>query len=374
MSIRAIAAAFDIPDLSPAEKLLLLALADYADDYGCQIYPAIMTLARKTCLSRRSLQRHLESLAKRGLIESVAPPRHNRGTEYRLCLPELTRPQKEARDYDHWSPRLKLDLLSAFDLTCQHCHQRGSAIRLGPDGEPWHVDRLDPDRGYVRDNVTLSCASCNRGRRGKASDEIRSLAEAKGRQSDAPQGRQGDTRGVPGVARGGRHTDAPGGANGDTQSVSEPSNDPSVNPRAREPEGPAARRSEESVPDLPGMAVDAGELDELLPRLWEMVQKAAGRLRLQLDGNLYLDAFIQSGQQNGLYRRVVLWRDGELPEEGMASQGKAWTAVRDRIWRKYLARTGEDPRSWRSGRAPDGYPWRSIQHVDRSPWKQPEDS
>lgn len=61
MSIRAMNWAWQV-ELEPSSKLLLLALADIADDKGLA-WPSVSTLARKSCVSVRTAQRVLRQLA-----------------------------------------------------------------------------------------------------------------------------------------------------------------------------------------------------------------------------------------------------------------------------------------------------------------------
>jgi hypothetical protein len=68
-------------------RLLLLALADYADDDGNNIYPSIATLAKKCCMSARNVNHTLVTLQASGelVIKKNDGPR---GTNrYLLCLP-----------------------------------------------------------------------------------------------------------------------------------------------------------------------------------------------------------------------------------------------------------------------------------------------
>jgi hypothetical protein len=53
--------------LPPAEKIILLALADYADDTG-RCWPSQETLTAKTSLSIRTIRTHLHALADAGFI------------------------------------------------------------------------------------------------------------------------------------------------------------------------------------------------------------------------------------------------------------------------------------------------------------------
>lgn len=88
MSIRVLSLAFAV-QLQPSEKLLLLALADYADDHGGHIFPSVDTLAVKSCMSRRTVQRRLRDLEDRGLISVVEAATLHCPRHYRIDLPML---------------------------------------------------------------------------------------------------------------------------------------------------------------------------------------------------------------------------------------------------------------------------------------------
>lgn len=87
MSIRAMNWAWSLK-LRPSVKFVLMALADAADDDG-YCWPSIPTLARKTCLDDRSVQRILNRLKAEDLVQmqqrfrSDGSPTSNR---YRLSL------------------------------------------------------------------------------------------------------------------------------------------------------------------------------------------------------------------------------------------------------------------------------------------------
>lgn len=66
MSIRAIAWAFE-QDVPPTSKLVLLKLADNANDEGW-CWPAQSTLARHTSLTRETVNRHISKLEAAGLL------------------------------------------------------------------------------------------------------------------------------------------------------------------------------------------------------------------------------------------------------------------------------------------------------------------
>jgi len=74
--------------LSPREKLVLMSLADAADDRGV-CWPSIPTVARKCCLSKRTIQRTLQDLVNGGWLQ-VEPRFRKDGSRtsnsYRLAL------------------------------------------------------------------------------------------------------------------------------------------------------------------------------------------------------------------------------------------------------------------------------------------------
>lgn len=91
MSVRAIAWAWDVDGITPTEKLVLLAIADNADDDG-YAWPGVETLCAKTCLKRRAVLKALGHLESTGFLERSARYR-GRGTQggrtsngYRLRL------------------------------------------------------------------------------------------------------------------------------------------------------------------------------------------------------------------------------------------------------------------------------------------------
>lgn len=67
MSGRVVGWAFDMPDLTPTQKLTLVALADNASDDGT-CWPSQRTLANKTGLSERTVRTALKALEARGLL------------------------------------------------------------------------------------------------------------------------------------------------------------------------------------------------------------------------------------------------------------------------------------------------------------------
>lgn len=68
MSVEAITWAFSVQNLSSSMKLVLIALADNADqDFKC--WPAVETISKKTCLSERAVHANLVKLVDAGLLK-----------------------------------------------------------------------------------------------------------------------------------------------------------------------------------------------------------------------------------------------------------------------------------------------------------------
>lgn len=88
----------------PALKLLLLTLANYADDKGC-CFPSQTTLSEDTEQSVDSVQRKLKQLETKGLIRKIVRP-GKRGqwasrTHYlNMGVAEMSKPQSAARSDD----------------------------------------------------------------------------------------------------------------------------------------------------------------------------------------------------------------------------------------------------------------------------------
>ena len=74
MSVQAIAFAFAAQGLSPTEKLVLLALSNYADE-NMRCWPSQRRLAHDTGLSARCVRTTLAKLSEKGLIEREARER-----------------------------------------------------------------------------------------------------------------------------------------------------------------------------------------------------------------------------------------------------------------------------------------------------------
>jgi len=83
MSIELMTRAWKIP-LDPTDKLVLLALADWANDHEQTCWPSVATIAKKTNVHERTVFRCLDSLEGAGLIFRMTLP--GRSTKYLLKL------------------------------------------------------------------------------------------------------------------------------------------------------------------------------------------------------------------------------------------------------------------------------------------------
>lgn len=75
--------------LTPAQKAVLVALADHADDSGANARPSVDRLVVKTSCAERTVRRALADLRNMGLIHVSNESAQHRATEYILDLPEM---------------------------------------------------------------------------------------------------------------------------------------------------------------------------------------------------------------------------------------------------------------------------------------------
>jgi len=74
MSVEASKWAWEIDGISATQKLVLLCLADHADELGSNCYPGQTRMAKKTKLSRETVNRAVRELKGKGLIRTVKLP------------------------------------------------------------------------------------------------------------------------------------------------------------------------------------------------------------------------------------------------------------------------------------------------------------
>lgn len=118
MSVKAMSAAFEVGDqfnLSAIDRLILLRLGDWADDFG-YCWPGIDDLTAKAGVDARTIQRHVAALQKAGLLERVVVGggRH-RSTLYRI-LPKWLPDSDQAPGRLRYQQRfgLKGDTVTGF--------------------------------------------------------------------------------------------------------------------------------------------------------------------------------------------------------------------------------------------------------------------
>ena len=99
MSIRIMSAVFESETLGPTERLIMLSLADHADDEG-RCYPSIDRLSRRTGLSERAVQTNIGKLRDQGYIKVVL-----RGCKGRSNLYFISPNPAAGAGYDAPKPR-----------------------------------------------------------------------------------------------------------------------------------------------------------------------------------------------------------------------------------------------------------------------------
>lgn len=82
MSIKVMSAVWE-SDLPAMERLIMLCLADHANDEG-ECYPSILRLCKRTGLSERAVQNNLKKLVEAGHLEVVGGGGRGRANLYRI--------------------------------------------------------------------------------------------------------------------------------------------------------------------------------------------------------------------------------------------------------------------------------------------------
>lgn len=88
MSIELMAKVWRMPTDTPAEKLVLLAMADRADDEGLNVRPSVTKTAERCCLDRRTVQRAMTKFQDLGVLVLVCQ-RVGYPNVYRLDIERL---------------------------------------------------------------------------------------------------------------------------------------------------------------------------------------------------------------------------------------------------------------------------------------------
>ena len=86
MTWRLIGPIWRLPDVTAAQRLVLLALASFTASAGATAYPSLQTLASMACCNRSPVHRAIKSLIARQLIQATGKGR--KGTiRYRVNVP-----------------------------------------------------------------------------------------------------------------------------------------------------------------------------------------------------------------------------------------------------------------------------------------------
>lgn len=71
MSVRVMAWVFEHSKARAVDRLVLLAIADAANDYGAEAWPSLTTIANKAGVDRRTVTRSISSLIEMGELEKI---------------------------------------------------------------------------------------------------------------------------------------------------------------------------------------------------------------------------------------------------------------------------------------------------------------
>lgn len=146
MSVQAITAAFAVQGVSPSEKLLLLALANYADASG-QCFPSQVTLTHDTGLSERTIRTALGNLKALGLVQIERRNRANgsrTSSKVTLTLPAMVaardvKPTGKIRQaYRQSSPNLPANVAppTTFEPSEEPSEEPIEAAQAQPKAKP----------------------------------------------------------------------------------------------------------------------------------------------------------------------------------------------------------------------------------------------
>lgn len=97
MSIKIMSQVWENADVSDTDLLLLLAMADFAND-DCTCWPSIETLAKRIRKTTRSVTRSVNSLEKKGLIEVLVRGAGRQSSRYKIIVSALKDKQESRGD------------------------------------------------------------------------------------------------------------------------------------------------------------------------------------------------------------------------------------------------------------------------------------
>lgn len=131
MSIALISATWELA-IPSTEKMVLMCLADYANDDGENCWPAISTIARKCSKGERTIQGAIKWLAAEGYL--IAQERPGRSTAYHLNPRKICTPAKSAPPQK--TAQTPADSAPKPPRTTNTNTRGAGAMRLPPDWQP----------------------------------------------------------------------------------------------------------------------------------------------------------------------------------------------------------------------------------------------
>lgn len=129
-------------------KMVLLALADHANDYGESAYPGYTRLETKTCLSRQGIADTLEALKYNGLLTVAEAPSRLGTNDYTInirCFPAMAKEASElpelVKPLDQASQATLLAVVKPLDHNHHVITNEPSIGAIAPDDMPidWKI-------------------------------------------------------------------------------------------------------------------------------------------------------------------------------------------------------------------------------------------
>jgi hypothetical protein len=123
-----------LDDVSAQQKLVLIALNQYGDDDGRNIYPAIETIAKLASLSTRQTKRHVRVLRERGYLSPHGLKGRNNTIRYALAVPAkgtpVSRPKGRRRPTtDPHNKALTIPELERDSISISISNQDSQAVK-----------------------------------------------------------------------------------------------------------------------------------------------------------------------------------------------------------------------------------------------------
>lgn len=122
MSIKVASLVRKYGPLNHGDFVVLLALADHANDAGGECWPSVKTIAMEMRIGKRSVIRSLKTLATDGWIEVMKKSRDHKGNSYQLVMAKLN--SQDTMSYDN----PKSDATATPDIGKVRCHTVQSQV------------------------------------------------------------------------------------------------------------------------------------------------------------------------------------------------------------------------------------------------------